>query len=177
MAKAVTTQERKEFANLVKRFATIQTSLKDLAKEKDVVQSKLKEALVRFGKEEISFAETPMKEQMANGNKYKFTCKRVKTTKVKYKADVMYKKLNEDVRDLVVKKNYIVTEPEKLIKLLKKYGVSKEEIKQCISITKEVDEKMLNQMGDLGEIMLADLDGCYDIVPNSDYIRVSIKDI
>lgn len=82
-------------------------------------------------------------------------------TKVEYNINKLKKEKPEIAKKILTKKIEVI-DAKGLIALLKKYGVSKQEMKACLKPYAEVDEAKLIKLYESGIITVDDLKGYYN---------------
>lgn len=82
--------------------------------------------------------------------------------KVNYDIDKLKERLDSDTFNKIVDKKYTIVDFVQFKKLMKAHGISPDELRSCMQISKEVDEKELSKLYDSNEISIKDLDGCYE---------------
>ena len=83
-------------------------------------------------------------------------------TTIDYDIPAMKKKLDKDLFDEIVKRQYKVSDIRGLKLFLKKHDIDISDIKEYIEVEQSVDKDRLSKLYETGEITLADLEGCYD---------------
>lgn len=90
-----------------------------------------------------------------------FDVTKTKDAELSFYKSELKKNLSKEKYKKVVNKTVKIDDLNGLIKLLKSYGISPEEFKQYISTNEEVDENLIEQLVDIGDIDIKDLQGCY----------------
>lgn len=93
--------------------------------------------------------------------------------KIIWYVDKLSKRLDKEILNEVVRKTYTINDFDGLVKYLKSCGVDPKKFKKFIDVKKEVDNKIIDELGQLGEIDLEDLSGCYELQANFSYIKIS----
>lgn len=75
----------------------------------------------------------------------------------------------------VIRKQYYVDNMPGLIAYLKHCGVDPKIFKQYIRAEKFVDQKAVDRLGDLGQLTVHHLSGCYDVKCSKPYYTVTLK--
>lgn len=107
----------------------------------------------------------------------KFEVKKIKQRKIKFNIEAIEKKLDKELVSELIDKTYTINDMEGLIKYLKECGVNPKKFKSFISVDKKVNQKRLEQLGELGDININDLKGCYTVVENKGYIKITEKEM
>lgn len=95
------------------------------------------------------------------------------TKKIIWDTNLLKKKLDKKVYNRVVHKQYIINDMEGLIEYLKSCGVDPKVFKTFLTINEEVNNKLLDDLGAQGEFNIEDLKGCYEVIENAGYIKVT----
>lgn len=93
------------------------------------------------------------------------------TLDVEFFPDEVRKKLGKEVYSKVVDKDVQLKDLDALIKCLKWYGVPPKEFKNHIKVSHKIDNEKITNLIDLGQISIADIEGCYKVDFDED-IRV-----
>ena len=80
---------------------------------------------------------------------------------IDYDMDKLKEKLDKNVFDKIVVKQYIVVDMEGLVTLLREVGVKPREFKEFIKTIITPNKESLKNLYEIGEITKADLEGCY----------------
>lgn len=97
----------------------------------------------------------------------------VQPTKVVFNIDKLKKALDKDTAKKVIEKEYIITDIATLKQLLQEHGVKVSDFKRCIQINETVNEKELDNLSELGEIDQNDLEGTYERVEGTEYVKLT----
>lgn len=97
----------------------------------------------------------------------------LKSTKlnIEFFPDQVRNKVSKEVYNKVVDKIVEIKDVDALIKTLKWYGVPPKEFKNHIKVSHKVDNEKIDNLIDLGQISIADIEGCYKVDFDED-IRV-----
>lgn len=82
-------------------------------------------------------------------------------TNIDYDIDALKQTLPRDQYDSFVVTEHSIDDWKGFCRLLKKHGLTSQEVRPFISITRKVDQQKLNQMYEHGAITIQDLHGCY----------------
>ena len=82
-------------------------------------------------------------------------------TNIDYDIDALKQTLPRDQYDSFVVTEHSIDDWKGFCRLLKKHGLTAEEVRPFISIVRKVDQQKLNQMYEHGAITIQDLHGCY----------------
>lgn len=101
----------------------------------------------------------------------------VKRRSVSFDIPKMEQKLDAETLSKFLLKKYYIKDFKDLVKYLKSCGVDKKKFLSFIECEKSVDTKELDRLGDIGEINISDLKGCYEVTENIGYIKITESDI
>ena len=82
-------------------------------------------------------------------------------TNIDYDIDALKQTLPRDQYDSFVVTEHSIDDWKGFCRLLKKHGLTSQEVRPFISIVRKVDQQKLNQMYEHGAITIQDLHGCY----------------
>ena len=82
-------------------------------------------------------------------------------TNIDYDIDALKQTLPRDQYDSFVVTEHSIDDWKGFCHLLKKHGLTAQEVRPFISIVRKVDQQKLNQMYEHGAITIQDLHGCY----------------
>lgn len=82
-------------------------------------------------------------------------------TNIDYNIDALKQSLPRDQYDSFVVTEHSIDDWKGFCRLLKKHGLTSQEVRPFISIVRKVDQQKLNQMYEHGAITIQDLHGCY----------------
>ena len=82
-------------------------------------------------------------------------------TNIDYDIDALKQTLPRDQYDSFVVTEHSIDDWKGFCRLLKKHGLTAQEVRPFISIVRKVDQQKLNQMYEHGAITIKDLQGCY----------------
>lgn len=82
-------------------------------------------------------------------------------TNIDYDIDALKQALHRDQYDSFVVTEHSIDDWKGFCRLLKKHGLTAQEVRPFISIVRKVDQQKLNQMYEHGAITIQDLHGCY----------------
>lgn len=104
-----------------------------------------------------------------------YTCSLVEPQSIKYDVSKLEKALNKKLLNKVVEKRIVINDTEEFIEYLKSLGANPKDFKRLITVNKEVDKKVLEQMYELGEVTFKQLDGTYKITNTTPYLKTTSK--
>lgn len=106
------------------------------------------------------------------GNTFK-KIRPVITKKITWDIRKLSEKLDKEIFNEVVKKKYTINNMDDLIRYLKSCGVDAKKFKKFIDVEKSVDNTKIDELGQLGEIDIEQLSGCYELQANFSYVKIS----
>lgn len=106
-------------------------------------------------------------------NEPSYNVTEVKPKKIIFDVEKLESKLDKELLNEILIKEYKVSDYDGLVSLLKKYKVNPKEFKKFISVTKNVDIKKLDELSELGEISYDDIKGCYEITSGTSYVKIT----
>lgn len=106
-------------------------------------------------------------------NPIKVKVQEVRTKKVNWFLSKMKQALTKKQYNSVVDKQYMIVDMPGLIEYLKSCGASAKTFKSFISVQETVNEAKLEKAYDLGDIKRKQLDGCYEVVEGSPYVKIT----
>lgn len=102
-----------------------------------------------------------------------FKIRPVINKKITWDIDKLSNKLDKEILDEVIIKQYSINDFDGLISYLKKCGVNPKKFKQFINVEKKVDNKKIDELGQFGEIDIEDLSGCFEIQATFSHVKIS----
>lgn len=100
-------------------------------------------------------------------------CKKVTSKSVKFDADRLEKRIdNKEISKQIIKKDYVITDWNEIVKVMKKYNVDPNEVIPYIQVNKKVDIDKAEQMMKLGELDILSYKDCYSVSEKSSYLKV-----
>lgn len=91
-----------------------------------------------------------------------FEALRVERIYISYYADKLKEKLGKEKSNEVLDRQYIITDIDSLVKLLKNSGVEAKKFKKYLTIQEQVNKEKIRKLFEVGDITKEDLKGCYD---------------
>ena len=93
--------------------------------------------------------------------------------KIIFDVEKLEKRLDKELLNEVVEKEYKIKDWDNLVKYLKSCGVSPKKFAKFISVEKKVNQNKINEHSKNGEITTEHIEGCYEVTTNEGYIRIS----
>lgn len=100
---------------------------------------------------------------------------RIQKSNVEFNPDKLEKKLGKGISKQIIVKKYEVIDMEALIAYLKECNVDPNIFRSFLNITKTIDMKELDRLGDLGKITEEQLKGCYIVKKQKPYFTITMK--
>lgn len=82
-------------------------------------------------------------------------------------------RLDKEIFNEIVNKEYVINDFQGLVKYLKRCGVDPKKFKTFIDVTETVNTKKLDELGSLGEISEEDIDGCYEVTEKNGFVKIT----
>lgn len=101
--------------------------------------------------------------------------KKVERTSIEWDAEKLEKKVEKSIAKQVVKKQYRISDMQGLIRYLKTCGVDPTIFKKFVIVDKTVDEKAVNRLGDIGQLTVRQIAGCYTVKSQKPYFTTQVK--
>ena len=133
------------------------------------LERKIDELFVKKDQTSYSFC---YKDKNSEGQFY-YKATSVKPKKIEWNMDVLQQVLDKKIFNQICNKKYTIIDYEGLANYLKTIGADPKVFKNFISCEKTMNDKMLNQLSELGEITENDLKGCYTVTDKEQYVRVT----
>lgn len=149
-----------------------QQEVKQLQKELDVVKQEFEDAMEElFGKvggKSISFGGT------IGGNGV-LKVNRIEKTSIAWDAEKLSKRLPKSIARKCIRKKYRIQNMSGLVKYLKSCGVDPKEFKKYLSVEMTVDQAEVDRLGDVGQISVKSISGCYIVKCQKPYFTTSMS--
>ena len=114
-----------------------------------------------FDKKKIDYIEVePNKEAVDNGITM-VSCRKMEQLRIEYDAAKLKEKIDKELYNEIVSKQYIISDIDGLINLLKKSGISPKDFKNFLNVIETVNKEKIKQLYEVGDITKKQLDGCY----------------
>lgn len=148
-------------------FLKQQNRFKTIQKQWD----ETKKSFYRFMEEEgVAEEFFPMKFNKKDAEEYGGTkVTKIQKQKITWDVERLEEKLSKNLIKKVIQKRYVINDMDGLIRYLKTYGVNPNEFKKFLDVEKKVNESVINNLHDVGEISKKDIDGCYSVKKENPY--------
>lgn len=97
----------------------------------------------------------------------------VRTKKIVWNIEKLKQKIGKTVLKKLLKKKYIITDFEGLVKYLKQCGVDPKKFKKYISVEESVDTEMIDHLYSVGAITKKQVNDCYKVQVGNPQIRIT----
>lgn len=118
----------------------------------------LKLLLIQRKQTLAKYFESTGKKQLSNEDCVIYVSER---TDVDYDVDAILDKVDSDLTDIFITKDYEILDWNAFVKFMKAQGVSGKSLRPYIKVKKQVDKPALSKLYDAKKINLKDLEGCY----------------
>lgn len=112
---------------------------------------------------------------LADGEPNIIKVTKVERTTVEWDVAKLKKRLPKSVLKKVLRKEYRVIGMSQLVKYLQSCGVDPNIFKQYIDVVETVDQAAIDQAGELGEITVQQINGCYTVDCQKPYFKVNLS--
>lgn len=97
----------------------------------------------------------------------------IESTRINWDVEKLKSKLPKKIFNKIVKKEYKINDFSGLVEYLKKYGVNPKGFSKFINVECKVDNKKVDELGEIGEVNIEDLKDCYSLDKISEYVKFS----
>lgn len=149
------------------KFKKVKKQYEELKEQFETEMLELTDAL---GKKRVLFES----DNLVDGNET-LSVRKVEKTSIEWDADKLERKLPKSVAKKVIKKKYTISNMRGLIEYLKSCGVDPKVFKTFLAIERTVDVKAVDQLGNIGEISVQQISGCYIVKCHKPYFTLSVK--
>lgn len=149
------------------KFKKVKKQYEELKEQFEADMLELTEAL---GKKRVLFES----ENLADSSEV-LSVRKVEKTSIEWDADKLERKLPKSVAKKVIKKKYTISNMSGLVEYLKSCGVDPKVFKKYLAIERTVDVKAVDQLGNVGEISVQQISGCYIVKCHKPYFTLSVK--
>jgi hypothetical protein len=146
---------------------------KQFDEDKDRFETDMLELMDALKKNRVVFEpETPISSGTESG---KLTVAKVEKTSIEWDADKLERRLPKSVAKKVIRKKYCIADMQGLTAYLKSCGVDPKVFKTFLAIERTVDMKAIDQLGNVGELSVRQISGCYIVKCHKPYFTLSVK--
>lgn len=150
-----------------KKFEQVEKQYKQLKEQFEVEMLELTDEL---GKKRVQFETN----NLATDDGI-LTVNKVEKTSIEWDAEKLERKLHKSVAKKVIKKKYSIADMKGLTEYLKSCGVDPKVFRKYLAIERTVDIKAIDQLGNIGEISVQQISGCYIVKCHKPYFTLSVK--
>lgn len=108
-------------------------------------------------------------------DKGELVVKKIEKTSIEWDAEKLEKRVDKSIAKQVIKRHYRISDMQGLIQYLKSCGVNPVIFKKFILVDKSVDEEAVNWLGDIGQLSVNQISGCYVVKANKPYFTITAK--
>lgn len=109
----------------------------------------------------------------AESGKCDISCKVVRTSKIIFDVQSVIQKIGKKRSSKFIDSDIRIINMDGMAELMKAHGVPFSEFKKLVSVSKSVNLSKLETMNQLGEVSQEELEGCYEIKHDRQYVKVS----
>ena len=155
-----------ELFRLNKRFKEQKDSYEA---EKERLQTKIKNFMYSNGCDKFDF------KFRYKGQEDLFSMKvnNVKQKRVIFDVQKLKEKLDKSVLKIIINKQYQINDFMGLVEYLKSCGVNPVKFKKFIDVIESPNCEEIERLGDIGELTMDDLKGCYEVRESEGYIKIT----
>ncbi len=97
----------------------------------------------------------------------------VEPKKIEFNADMIEQIVDKEIFDEICEKKYEIIDYVGMVEYLKTLGAKPKDFKKFIHCEKTINKNKVDQLGDLGDLSLDDLEGCYTLTKSSAYVKIT----
>lgn len=151
-----------------KKFESVKAQYEKLKEE---FESEMDNMFSECGKRRVVFEGIELDD---NGTG-RLVVNKVEKTSIEWYADKLEKKVTKPIARKLIKKKYTIADMKGLTEYLKSCGVNPNVFRQYLNVEKTVDTKMVDQLGNIGELSVKQISGCYIVKCHKPYFTLSVK--
>lgn len=168
MKEKVKVQIEQEIAEWFNEYKIATEKVSELKERRKLIEKKVETLMDDCGKGELSISQDTLG--------YMISCKRILNKKVEFIPENLEKNIDDkEVLSQIIDKTYTINDWKKFAKFLKSNGIKAKDIVKFIDVKKDVNNKQIEQLEQIGVITFNDIKGCYICKDMSSYIRFSYK--
>ena len=149
--------------NAALELQKINSEFKEYKEAYEAKREKLQNLIIKYSDKEDS-------DEFDINSEYRL--KVIKPTKIIWNIPKIEKKLGKEKANKLLERKYTINNWEDLIKYLKSCGVNPKHFLKFIDVEKSVDKNKLKELGDIGEVTMEDLSGCFRVEQISGYVKI-----
>lgn len=165
--------DTKRYQQLAWEFYHKQQKLKGIQKKFDELKREFEEEMeclfrsrgarrMKFESDELDGSDT-------------LSVKMVERTSIEWDAEKLEKRVPRGVAKKVIRKQYAIADMNGLVRYLKSCGVDPNIFKRFLRVEKSVDQEAVDRLGELGQISVRAISGCYIVKCQKPYFTLSVK--
>lgn len=155
----------KKFFSVKKKYDSLQERFEERKKE---FYGVMEEYFGKYGGAEASFYDDSKLQS-------RLSVRKVEKTTIEWDAEKLEKKVDKHIAKQIVKKQYRIVDMQGLTQYLKMCNVDPQVFKKFIAVDKSVDEKAIDRLGEVGEISVKQVSGCYTVKMQRPYYSIAEK--
>lgn len=165
--------DTKRYQQLAWEFYHKQQKLKSVQKKFECARREFEEEMeCLFRSENVKHMQFKSDELDSSGT---LSVKMVERTSIEWDAKKLEKRVPREVAKKVIRKQYYITDMNGLVRYLKSCGVDPNIFKMYLRIEKSVDQNEVDRLGELGQISVHAISGCYIVKCQKPYFTLSVK--
>lgn len=149
-----------ELSRLNKEFKLKEETYKN---ERSFLENKIKNALGKKNRKDYDF--------FNSGLNIKASI--VSQKKITFDPYAVEEKIDKELFNEICEKQYVIINYEGMVKYLKSLGAKPSEFKKYILCNKEIIKAKVDQLGELGDLSLDDLEGCYSVSESKSWVKIT----
>lgn len=167
----VSKEQKRKITKAVKDLDSLNKTFKDHEEkykaEKDRLQKIIKDYTDKSNLEEFDF----------DDNLSHYKVRPIITKKIIWDIDKLSEKLDKEILNEILDRQYSINDFDSLVEYLKSCGVDPNKFKKFIEVKKTVNNKKVDELSQLGDISSDDLSGCYELQANFSYVKISLLEM
>ena len=143
-----------ELKSLVIETRCLEEQIGKLLLKVDENKEKLKEHFDATGEKEVRV-------ELPGSNNVNIVCKKFERTNIKYDAEKLKKRVDNEIFLEITKRVYTIKDINKMIEMVRHAGVSARSFKELIDASVSIDNQAVKRLYDAGEISMKQLKGAF----------------
>lgn len=158
-------QQLDKFTTIAKSYYHLKLKNEELNRQFDIEKKKFYETMSKF------WSKNKIQEKTFKNEDFSVT----KSQSIKLVFDIpkLKLKLNKEQISKCIKTTYEVTDTYGLMVFLKNKGIAFSDVKKFFAINQEVDQKVINELSEIGDIKMEDISDCYEVITSNPYFKVN----
>lgn len=100
----------------------------------------------------------------------------VQPKKVNFNVDMVEQILDKELFNEICDKSYTIIDYNGMVKYLKSLGADPKVFKSFIHCEKAINKNKVDQLGNLGDLSMDDLEGCYTVSDGTSYVKITTSE-